>query len=123
MTVQHVVLFEFPEDLTAEDAAELRGQIRSWPGEIGGINLLRLGSDLTGERTKGHQYLLFMEFDDLPALKRYQQHPVHQRFAAWTREHRSATLAFDYLLTEDTVIWPSPAGHTPESDSPTDREN
>ncbi len=104
MVLQHVVLFAFPADLSGEDAAEMRRQITAWPEEIGGITTLRFGSDITGERTRGHQYLLHMEFDDVDALHRYQKHPVHQRFLQWVLERECVPLAFDYQLDDSTVI-------------------
>ncbi|CAN5366393.1 hypothetical protein BH10ACT8_BH10ACT8_14680 [soil metagenome] len=107
--LQHVVLFAFPEDLNDTDAAEMRRQITSWPELIGGFRSLRFGSDLTGARTRGHQYLLYMEFDSAVELVAYQQHPVHQVFLAWIIEHNCTPLAFDYELTSGTVIWPHPA--------------
>jgi hypothetical protein len=102
--LQHVVLFSFPTDLDAGDAAEMRRQIESWPGVIPGIRALRFGSDLTGERTRGYQYLLFMEFDDQDTLRAYQGHPVHQQFLRWVLDHSCTPLAFDYHLTDQTVL-------------------
>jgi hypothetical protein len=109
MTVQHVVLFAFAEDLSAADEKDMRDQVESWPGEIGQINLIRLGKDITGERTRGHQYLLYTEFDSVDLLHRYQQHPVHQKFLSWVLDHDCTPLAFDYELSQDTVIWPQSA--------------
>ncbi|MDA8285685.1 MAG: Dabb family protein [Actinomycetota bacterium] len=104
MSLQHVVLFGFPEELPAGDDAELRRQVASWPAAIGGMTALRLGRPLSSERTRGYQYLLYMEFPDEAALGAYQQHPVHQAFVAWASERASAVLAFDYLLDAGTVI-------------------
>lgn len=104
MTLQHVVLFSYPDELSPEDAAEMRGQIEAWPGVIPGIRALRFGRDLTGDRTRGYQYLLYTEFDDFDALRAYQVHPVHQRFLAWVLDHSCTPLAFDYHLNDETVI-------------------
>ncbi len=114
MTVQHVVLFAFAEELSAADDYEMRAQVESWPEEIGQINVIRLGRDITGARTKGHQYLLYTEFDSVDLLHRYQQHPVHQKFLAWVLDHDCKPLAFDYELRQDTVIWPHSAPDSPE---------
>lgn len=109
MTLQHIVLFAFAQDLDEVQAREMRDQIEAWPREIGGIDALRFGSDLTGARTRGHQYLLYMEFGGLAELHAYQQHPVHQRFLAWVLDHDCTPLAFDYHLTAHTVILPPDA--------------
>lgn len=103
-TVQHIVLFAYPDDLSAGDDARMRAQIGAWPREIGGMRALRFGTDITGTRTRGHQYLLYMEFDDDEALHAYQQHPVHQQFLRWVNERDCVPLAFDYHLDDQTVI-------------------
>lgn len=106
MTLQHVVLFSFPSDLIEEDWAEMRRQVRSWPSEIGGIDRIRLGPSINTERTRGYQYLLYTEFADEDALVRYQKHPVHQKFLKWVLDRDCTPLAFDYYLTDETVILP-----------------
>jgi hypothetical protein len=104
MALQHIVLFSFPEELSADDDVALRAQVASWPSEIGGMNRLRFGKDLTGERTRGYSRLLYMEFDGLEELKRYQQHPVHQAFHRWVLERDCTPLAFDYFIDGDTDL-------------------
>lgn len=109
MSLQHVVLFSFPAELSAADEAEMRRQVTAWPAEIGGMTAVRLGRALWTERTRGYQYLLYMEFPDAESLRAYQQHPVHQHFLAWLTERDCTPLAFDYLLDAATVIHPAPA--------------
>jgi hypothetical protein len=104
--LQHVVLFAFPQDLNDEDWADMQRQVRSWPSEIGGIDAIRLGPSINTERTRGYQYLLFMEVADADALMRYQQHPVHKHFLQWVLDRDCKPLAFDYHLDEDTVVLP-----------------
>lgn len=106
MTLQHVVLFAFPTDLSADDDREIRRQVASWATGIGTMTRLRFGSDLTGARTRGHQYLLHTEFADEAALEAYRAHPVHQRFLAWVTERSCTPLAFDYVLDPTTVLLP-----------------
>jgi hypothetical protein len=111
VSLQHIVLFSFPQDLSAEDDAEMRRHVESWPGEIGGMTAVRLGRSINEERTRGYQYLLYTEFPDVETLVRYQQHPVHQRFLRWVIERDCTPLAFDYHLDESTVILdPAAAG-------------
>lgn len=104
MSLQHVVLFSFPADLDDADWAEMQRQVRSWPEQIGGITQLRLGRSLDEQRTRGYQYLLYLEVADQAALVGYQQHPVHQSFLRWVLDRDCTPLAFDYLLDEHTVI-------------------
>ena len=104
--LQHVVLFSFPQDLSDEDWADMQSQVRAWPTEIGGIDTIRIGESINTERTRGYQYLLFMEVKDVDALVRYQQHPVHKKFLQWVLDRDCTPLAFDYYLTEETVVLP-----------------
>jgi len=104
--LQHVVLFSFPQDLSDEDWADMQRMVRSWPTEIGGIDTIRLGPSINTERTRGYQYLLYMELADEEALVRYQQHPVHKQFLQWIIDHNCTPLAFDYYLDAETVVLP-----------------
>lgn len=117
MTLQHIVLFAFAADLDDEDAAEMRAQIEAWPDRIGGIDTIRFGHDITGARTRGHQYLLYTEFQDASALVAYQEHPVHQGFLKWVLDHGCTPLAFDFELNQDTVVWPRLTPNPPEDPS------
>jgi hypothetical protein len=104
MTVQHIVLFSFPRDLSADEAAQMRDMVASWPAQIGLMTKCRLGTDLTGARNRGYAYLLYTEFTDVATMNAYQRHPVHVSFAEWLAERDCKPLAFDYLLDEQTVL-------------------
>lgn len=104
--LQHVVLFRFPQGLTPGEEDEMRAAIARFPGEVGEVTRLRFGSDLTGSRTDGYQYLLFSEFPDEAALQRYREHPVHQEFLQWLRERDASLLGFDYRLDSSSVVIP-----------------
>lgn len=104
MSVQHAVLFHFREELSPEDEAEMFARVRSFPDEIGGFEVLRLGKPLDTARTRDYQYLLHMVVADEAALARYQDHPCHVAFANWVVDHGGTVLAFDYHLDGHTVI-------------------
>jgi hypothetical protein len=104
--LQHVVLFSFPAEPTAEQAGGIRAYIGEWPDAIPGIRALRFGEALFAERTRGYQYLLYMEFDSVDDMRSYQAHPVHQKFLSWVIDNNITPLAFDYLLTEEAVLLP-----------------
>lgn len=104
MAVQHIVLFSFPRDLTAEEAAQMRAMVASWPSEIGLMTKCRFGSDLTQARTRGYSYLLYTEFPDLDAMNAYRAHPVHLAFLDWLGKRDCTPLAFDYHLNDQTVL-------------------
>ena len=109
MSLQHIVLFSFPEDLAPEDAVEMRRHVEAWPEAIGGMTSIRFGRSMSEERTRGYQYLLYTEFPDVDALVTYQRHPVHQEFLRWILDRDCTPLAFDYPLDGTTVILETPA--------------
>lgn len=106
MTLQHIVLFSFPSDLSDDEAAQMRDMVASWPAQIGLMTRCRLGTDLTGARNRGYSYLLYTEFPDVEAMNSYRAHPVHLQFMDWLAARDCAPLAFDYLLDEQTVLMP-----------------
>jgi hypothetical protein len=104
MTLQHIVLFSFPRELSADEAAQMRAMVASWPEEIGLMTKCRFGTDLTGARTRGYGYLLYTEFPDADTMNAYRAHPVHLRFLDWLNERDCTPLAFDYDLDAQTVL-------------------
>jgi Stress responsive A/B Barrel Domain len=104
MTVQHIVLFSFPRELSEDEAADMRAMVASWPSEIGLMGKCRFGTDLTQARTRGYSYLLYTEFPDVGALNDYRAHPAHLRFLDWLVERDCTPLAFDYHLDGQTVL-------------------
>jgi len=104
MTVQHIVLFSFPRELSDDEAARMRAMVTAWPAEIGLMTRCRFGTDLSRARTRGYEYLLYTEFPDLEAMNAYRAHPVHVAFMDWLAERDCTPLAFDYYLDEQTVL-------------------
>ncbi len=108
MTLQHIVLFSFPRQLSEEEAAAMRAMVASWPSEIGLMTKCRFGTDLTRERNRGYEYLLYTEFAGPDTLREYQDQPVHVRFRDWILERQCTPLAFDYYLDDSTVLKAEP---------------
>jgi len=104
MSLQHVVLFKFPRELTADEDARMRAMVASWPHKIGLMTRCRLGTDITGARNRGYSHLLFTEFPDFETMTAYRDHPVHVEFLAFCNELGCEPLAFDYELDADTVL-------------------
>jgi hypothetical protein len=106
VTLQHIVLFSFPRELSADEAGQMRAMVASWPEKIGLMTRCRLGTDLTRARNRGYAYLLYTEFPDVAALDAYRAHPVHVEYMNWLAERDCAPLAFDYFLDDQTVLMP-----------------
>jgi hypothetical protein len=110
MTLQHIVLFSFPRELSQDEAADMHAMVAAWPGEIGLMTKCRFGADLTGARTRGYGHLLYTEFPDVATMEEYRAHPVHQRFLQWLIDRDCTPLAFDYHLDPGTVLMPERDG-------------
>ncbi len=106
MSLQHIVLFKFPRELTAEEQAQLRAMVASWPEKIGLMTRVHFGKDLTGGRNRGYSHLLYTDFPDFETMNAYRAHPVHAEFLAFINDLGCEPLAFDYALDEHTVLMP-----------------
>jgi len=106
MSLQHIVLFSFPRELSAEDEAQMRSMVAAWPSEIGLMTRCRLGTDMTGARNRGYGHLLYTEFPDVQTMNAYRAHPAHVKFQDWLAERDCTPLAFDYELDDQTVFMP-----------------
>lgn len=100
---QHVVLFKFAEELSAEDEKEMFERIRKWPDSIAGFAGLRFGRDVSG-RSDGYDYLLLTEFEDEQAHQAYYSQPAHSAFSEWVFNHDVEVIRVDYPLTKETLM-------------------
>lgn len=100
--LQHVVLISFPDEVTEELGSELCAMVFACGRQIRPMDECRIGADLTGERTRGYDFLLYTIFPDADALAAYVAHPVHQTLVRWLDAHECQRLAFDYYLDAST---------------------
>jgi heme-degrading monooxygenase HmoA len=102
---QHVVLFKFPQALSAEEEADMFEQVRRWPDTIPGFTGLRLGRDVGG-RSAGFQYLLLTDFESEQAHQAYYDQPAHRAFSEWVAARRCEVIRMDYPLDDRTLMVP-----------------
>ena len=100
---QHVVLFKFPAELSAEEEKEMFDQVRAWPESIEGFTGLRIGRDTSG-RSGGFHYLLLTEFESEQAHQAYYSQPAHVAFSEWVFARKAEVIRMDYALTPDNLI-------------------
>lgn len=104
--IAHLVLFRPREALSADARRELAEAFVTALNEIPSVRRARLGTRLTHGRayedlmTIDYQYSAILEFDDLPGLRAYLEHPAHavlgERFLAGT----GSLLVYDFDLRE-----------------------
>lgn len=100
---QHVVLFKFPRELTAEEEKEMFDQVKAWPDSIEGFTGLRIGKDVSG-RSAGWQYLLLTEFESEEAHQAYYSQPAHVAFSEWIFARKPEVARIDYALTDQNIF-------------------
>lgn len=98
---QHVVLFKFPRELTAEEEAHMTASVRSWPDDIAGFTGLRFGKDLGG-RNAGYSYLLWTEFESEDAHQAYYSQPSHVAFGDWIKQQGAEIIRVDHAVNDTT---------------------
>jgi hypothetical protein len=90
--ITHVVSFTFTD---AEDRHEAQARLEALPPYIEAIRSLTTGLDAVGDPGAAH-LVLITTHDDLVGLRAYQDHPVHQDFAAWVVPKIAAKTVVDY---------------------------
>ncbi|MDD1746855.1 MAG: Dabb family protein [Methanomassiliicoccales archaeon] len=99
--IRHVVLWRLKEQAEGrsrlENAKMIKVHLEALPDLVPEIRRLEVGADVLNEGSSW-DLCLIVEFDDLEALKRYQDHPEHKRVAelvALTRDQRAVV---DYMV-------------------------
>jgi hypothetical protein len=90
--ITHVVSFTFTD---AEDRHEAQARLEALPPYIEAIRSLTTGLDAVGDAGAAH-LVLITTHDDLVGLRAYQDHPVHQDFAAWVVPRIAAKTVVDF---------------------------
>jgi hypothetical protein len=90
--ITHVVSFTFTDP---EDRHEAQARLEALPPYIEAIRSLTTGLDAVGDPGAAH-LVLITTHDDLVGLRAYQDHPVHQDFAAWVVPKIAAKTVVDF---------------------------
>lgn len=96
MTVRHVVMFTWNDDVPTDHAEAVSAALAELPDVISEIRSYSFGSDL-GLVQGNASYAVVAEFDDEAGFLAYREHPEHQRFVEQFIAGRTATrLAVQY---------------------------
>jgi hypothetical protein len=78
MTVRHLVLFRWRDEVTDEDVAAVDEALAALPAQIPSLRGYHHGADL--ELGEGRwDYGIVAECDDIDGWRAYDQHPAHQQ--------------------------------------------
>ncbi len=94
--IRHLVLFKLNEGVERDDPRVVQGfeAFRALDGTIPEIRSWELGWNLS-DRPIAYDFAINSGFDDLPALRRYVEHPDHQAGVALWQEFATWVIA-DY---------------------------
>jgi hypothetical protein len=81
MTVRHVVMFTWNDDVPPSHAAEVSAALSMLPAAIPEIVSYVFGPDLGIVEGNAH-YAVVADFDDRDDFVTYRTHPAHQQFIA-----------------------------------------
>ncbi len=99
--IRHVVLWRLKEQAEGrsklENAKMIKVQLEALPDLVPDIRRLEVGADVLKEGSSW-DLCLIVEFDDLEALKRYQEHPEHKRVAELVARTRDQRAVVDYMV-------------------------
>ncbi len=96
--IHHVVLFQLTPDATPERIAGLRDVILAMQGRIPEIRGIAFGPNLAPSAAEWPWCLLVL-VDDMAAVQRYTEHPVHvEMVERHLAPIRAARLAVDFAV-------------------------
>jgi len=99
--IRHVVLWRLKEGAEgrsrSENAKLIKAQLEALPALLPDIKRLEVGEDVLQEGGSW-DLCLIVDFDDLEALKRYQDHPEHLKVADLVARTRELRAAVDYMV-------------------------
>lgn len=93
--IHHIVCFRFVPGTTNDQIAAAEDALRGMVGQVPDIRALHWGPNLAPS-VGDYSHVLVVELDDMPAVLRYSEHPVHlQVVSEFIAPIREARLALD----------------------------
>ena len=92
--LRHIVLFNFNDDLPAQQVKEIEDAFVALPSQIAEIKSFEWGTELNPEREFSHCFTL--GFESETDLKAYEIHPVHTSFGEMVSSKLKAVSIVDY---------------------------
>src|SRR5690242_5070749 len=100
MTVRHVVTWKLAETdpaTKADQVERVRAGLESLPAVVSDIRSLEVGVNAVGP-DDNWDVVLIADYDDEEGLRRYVEHPEHQKVAAYIRSVVSQRAGVDFVL-------------------------
>lgn len=100
MTVRHIVTWKLAETdpaLKAEQIERVRSGLESLPAAVSDIRSLQVGVNGAGG-DDNWDVVLLADYDDEDGLRRYVEHPEHQKVAAYIQSVVSERAGVDFVV-------------------------
>ena len=97
--LKHVVMIKYKPDTPEAHIQHFVRLARDMFGQIPELLEIEVGLDLVGEPRSWHVALLTL-FDEAPALRRYQGHPVHEALMVFNGPFVESVAVVDYPLPD-----------------------
>ncbi|MBE7024184.1 MAG: Dabb family protein [Clostridia bacterium] len=98
--VKHVIIWNFKEELTADEkvsaAAKIKAELEGLLGQIDGLTDIKVYTKPLA--SSSGDLILDSTFVDEEALKGYQVHPAHVEAATYVRSQVGSRACFDYEI-------------------------
>jgi hypothetical protein len=76
--INHVVMFRWKPDTTAEQIAAIGAALAGLPAAVPSIRSYRHGADLRATAATNYDYAIVATFDDIDGWRAYDAHPAHE---------------------------------------------
>ena len=93
--LQHYILIKYQKSASDEHIAEFRRRMLALRTSIPGIEHLEIGCDILHD-ARSWDLILIMRFASIDALRRYQQHPEHQKVMAFNQPFVADVASVDF---------------------------
>jgi hypothetical protein len=94
--IHHIVLFRFAAHATDDQMRAAGDALRAMRGRIPEVRDVSFGPNLAPESAGEYSHVLVVDCDDMAAVKRYLEHPLHvETVATWVAPIRAVRLAVD----------------------------
>ncbi len=94
--IKHIVLVKFRPGTAREEIERIITGLRGLPGQIPEILGYEVGEDVV-RSPRSFDLAVVGRYDDLDALKRYQEHPAHVPIANALRAASEQMVAIDFV--------------------------
>jgi hypothetical protein len=105
--LNHVVLMKFKPDVSEQDIRDLEAALDGLSNRIMEIKMYEFGRDVL-QSERSYDFALVSLFANLPALKRYQEHPDHLPVAAKIRSMCASLVTVDFTGSDGSAAEAGP---------------